>query len=176
MRKTVTARLTPRRNEKLNVTTDMIESKLKAKNCKLYHVVVTLIFSFLRSVSLAVIVFVFLFFWLIRAVASSYVHQQHYRSRSIAFTFHLSLMSTSTVVQFKAMNLKRVMILVIRVALCSIFAFKLTSPRYLSISHLYAINISRYAIFLFRLPCHVTAVACSGFLLSRKGPWDFTVS
>ena len=30
----------------------------------------------------------YFYFWLIRAVASSYVHQQHYRSRSLAFSFH----------------------------------------------------------------------------------------
>ena len=28
------------------------------------------------------------YFWLIRAVSSSYVHQQHYRSRLLAFSFH----------------------------------------------------------------------------------------
>ena len=29
----------------------------------------------------------YFYFWLIRTVASSYVHQQHFRSRSIAFSF-----------------------------------------------------------------------------------------
>ena len=35
------------------------------------------------------IVFVF-YFWLIRAVSSSYVHQQHFRPRSLAFICHCS--------------------------------------------------------------------------------------
>ena len=53
----------------------------------LYHVVVTFRFSFLRSVSLAVIVFAFLFL-ADQSYRSSYVHLQHYRSRSFAFSFH----------------------------------------------------------------------------------------
>ena len=40
--------------------------------------------------ALQFIVFVF-YFWLIRAVSSSYVHQQHFRPRSLAFICHFKL-------------------------------------------------------------------------------------
>ena len=44
-------------------------------------------FHFYVVSALQFIVFVF-YFWLIRAVSSSYVHQQHFRPRSLAFICH----------------------------------------------------------------------------------------
>ena len=63
----------------------MIESKLKAKNANSGQLFKAFHFNVVSA--LQFIVFVF-YFWLIRAVSSSYVHQQHFRPRSLAFICH----------------------------------------------------------------------------------------
>ena len=51
-------------------------------------------FHFYVVSALQFIVFVF-YFWLIRAVSSSYVHQQHFRPRSLAFICHFLISKNS---------------------------------------------------------------------------------
>ena len=65
------------------------------------------VFHFYVVSALQFIVFVF-YFWLIRAVRSSYVHQQHFRPRSLAFSCHLPFLQffSRTGSEFKVKSLR----------------------------------------------------------------------